>query len=80
MKIGYLIYGSSPKEILTKYAILTGKASMVPAWSFGLWLSTSFTTNYDEKTVSYFIDEMVARSCPVEGSLRLRFERIGFAN
>ncbi|OCK73906.1 glycoside hydrolase family 31 protein [Lepidopterella palustris CBS 459.81] len=62
----YIIYGPTPKEVLTKYCILTGKPGKVPAWSFGLWLSTSFTTNYDEKTVTYFLEEMRARDIPVE--------------
>lgn len=34
-------------------------------WSFGLWLSTSFTTSYDEKTVSGFIDGMAERDLPL---------------
>ena len=41
-----------PKEILRKYTALTGRPALPPAWSFGLWLSTSFTTSYDEKTVN----------------------------
>jgi len=40
----YIIYGPSPKEVLSRYTTLTGKPNKVPAWSFGLWLSTSFTT------------------------------------
>ena len=40
----YIIYGPSPKQVLSKYTTLTGKHNKVPAWSFGLWLSTSFTT------------------------------------
>ena len=32
------------------------KPALPPAWSFGLWLTTSFTINYDEKTTSSFID------------------------
>ena len=62
----YLIYGPSPKEVLYKYTILTGRAGKVPSWSFGLWLSTSFTTNYDEKTVNSFLTGMKARDIPVE--------------
>ncbi|KAL1952814.1 hypothetical protein VTO42DRAFT_4133 [Malbranchea cinnamomea] len=62
----YIIYGPSPKEVLTKYSILTGRAPMVPAWSFGLWLTTSFTTNYDEATVTDFLTQMAQRSIPVE--------------
>jgi alpha-glucosidase (family GH31 glycosyl hydrolase) len=49
----YLIYGPSPKEILKKYTALTGKPAKVPSWSYGLWLSTSFTTDYDEATGKY---------------------------
>jgi alpha-D-xyloside xylohydrolase len=37
----------------------------VPAWSYGLWLSTSFTTSYDEKTVNGFIDGMAERDLPL---------------
>lgn len=62
----YIIYGPTPKEVLYKYSILTGKASKVPAWSFGLWLSTSFTTDYDEKTVSKFLEGMKERDIAVE--------------
>ena len=29
----------SPKEILNEYTNLTGKSSMPPLWSFGLWMS-----------------------------------------
>ncbi|KAK7544496.1 alpha-xylosidase [Phyllosticta citribraziliensis] len=63
----YIIYGpSGPKEVLTKYAILTGRAGKLPAWSFGLWLTTSFTTDYDEATVTHFLEGMKARQAPVE--------------
>jgi len=61
----FVIYGPTPKEILERYTALTGRPALPPAWSFGLWLSTSFTTDYDEKTVSHFIDEMAARDIPL---------------
>ena len=32
----------------------------------GLWLSTSFTTDYDEKTVTSFLTQMKERDIPVE--------------
>ncbi|MCI8866290.1 MAG: hypothetical protein HFG60_13700 [Lachnospiraceae bacterium] len=54
----FLIGGASMKDVLVRYTDLTKKLAMTPAWSFGLWLSTSFTTNYDEKTVMGFIDGM----------------------
>ncbi|KAK4449853.1 glycosyl hydrolases family 31-domain-containing protein [Podospora aff. communis PSN243] len=62
----YLIYGPSPREILQRYSILTGTPGSMPAWSFGLWLSTSFTTSYDEATVNSFLSGMKARDIPVE--------------
>jgi alpha-D-xyloside xylohydrolase len=62
----YIIYGPTPKEVLTKYAILTGKPGKLPAWSYGLWLSTSFTTNYDEATVTHFVETMKSSKIPVE--------------
>lgn len=61
----FIIYGGSPKAILEKYTALTGRAPMVPAWSYGLWLSTSFTTNYDEKTVTGMLDGMKQRDIPL---------------
>lgn len=62
----YVIYGPTPKEVLKKYSILTGRPGKVPAWSYGLWLSTSFTTNYDEATVTSFLEGMKERGSPVE--------------
>ena len=61
----YFIYGPSPKEILGKYTKLTGRPALPPAWSFGLWLTTSFTTSYDEDTVNSFIDGMFERGIPL---------------
>lgn len=62
----FVIYGPTPAEILEKYTALTGRAPQLPEWSFGLWLSTSFVTNYDEKTVTSFIDEMEKRDIPLD--------------
>lgn len=61
----YFFYGPSPKEILRSYTALTGRPALPPAWSFGLWLSTSFTTNYDEETTDSFIDGMLERNIPL---------------
>lgn len=60
-----VIYGKTPKGTLELYTALTGRPPMLPAWSFGLWLSTSFTTNYDEATASGFIDGMARRDIPL---------------
>lgn len=61
----FVIYGPTPKEVLQKYTALTGRPALPPAWSFGLWLSTSFTTNYDEETVTSFIQGMADRDLPL---------------
>ncbi|WP_435743288.1 alpha-xylosidase [Microbacterium sp. PMB16] len=61
----FVIAGPTPKDVLGRYTALTGRPPVVPAWSYGLWLSTSFTTDYDEQTVNSFIDEMAARELPV---------------
>jgi alpha-D-xyloside xylohydrolase len=60
-----LIHGPTPKQILARYTALTGRPALPPAWSFGLWLSTSFTTSYDEATVTSFVDGMAARDLPL---------------
>jgi alpha-D-xyloside xylohydrolase len=61
----YLVNGPTPKDVLARYTALTGRPPKVPAWSFGLWLSTSFTTDYDEATVTSFIDGMAERDIPL---------------
>ncbi|KYG30552.1 alpha-xylosidase [Alkalihalobacillus trypoxylicola] len=61
----FIIGGKSLKKVLENYTTLTGKPSLPPAWSFGLWLSTSFTTNYDEKTVTQFVEGMKEREIPL---------------
>jgi alpha-D-xyloside xylohydrolase len=61
----FVIYGPTPKDVLRKLTALTGRPALPPAWSFGLWLTTSFTTNYDEPTVTSFIDGMKQRDLPL---------------
>ncbi|KAK5958344.1 31 glycoside hydrolase [Knufia fluminis] len=60
-----LIVGPTPKDILRRYTALTGRPPLPPAWSYGLWLTTSFTTSYDEKTVTSFLDGFKQRSIPL---------------
>ncbi|HXX68974.1 MAG TPA: alpha-xylosidase [Polyangiaceae bacterium] len=60
-----LLYGPSPKEVLNRYGALTGRPALPPSWSFGLWLTTSFVTDYDEKTVMGFVDGMITRNIPL---------------
>jgi alpha-D-xyloside xylohydrolase len=61
----YIINGPDPKTILKRYAKLTGFPALPPAWTFGLWLTTSFTTDYDVNTVSSFIQGMKDRNIPL---------------
>lgn len=62
----FVIAGPTPAEVLDRYTRLTGRPARVPDWSYGLWLSTSFTTDYDEATVTAFIDGMAERDIPLE--------------
>lgn len=65
--LDYFIFnGPTMKEVLTRYTDLTGKPALPAPWTFGLWLSTSFTTNYDEKTVNEFVDGMFERDIPLK--------------
>lgn len=60
-----IVGGDSLKDVLANYTSLTGKPALPPAWTFGLWLTTSFTTNYDEETVNSFVDGMAQRDLPL---------------
>ncbi|KAJ7581120.1 alpha-glucosidase [Mycena floridula] len=61
----FLIYGETPLEILERYTRMTGRPAILPSWTFGLWLSTSFLTDYSSDTVSGFLEGMKERECPV---------------
>ena len=61
----YLFNGPTMKEVLERYTDFSGKPGLPAPWTFGLWLSTSFTTSYDEKTVMSFVDGMLDRDIPL---------------
>jgi alpha-D-xyloside xylohydrolase len=62
----YLVFaGPGPKDVLERYTALTGRPGLPPPWSFGLWLTTSFVTQYDEETVTGFIEGMAQRRIPL---------------
>ncbi|WP_194420248.1 alpha-xylosidase [Microbacterium abyssi] len=61
----YIVSGDTQRDVLERYTALTGRPALPPAWSFGTWLSTSFTTDYDEQTVNSFIDGFAERDLPL---------------
>lgn len=61
----FVVHGTTPKQVLERYTALTGRPALPPAWALGLWLSTSFTTDYDEATVGRFLDGMAERGIPL---------------
>ncbi|MDO5697787.1 MAG: alpha-xylosidase [Dermatophilus congolensis] len=61
----YVIAGPTPRDVLRRYTAMTGRAPAVPAWSYGLWLSTSFTTDYSEETVTGFVQRCHELALPV---------------
>ena len=61
----FVIHGPTPREIVEQYAALTGRPRSRPRWSFGLWLSTSFTTDYDEETVTHSSTAWPSASIPL---------------
>ncbi|MGN0642943.1 MAG: alpha-xylosidase [Huintestinicola sp.] len=62
----FVIGGADIPEVISNYTTLTGKPALPPAFTFGLWLTTSFTTKYDEETVTSFIDGMAERDIPLQ--------------
>lgn len=61
----FYIGGADMKESIRLYTDLTGKPALPPEWSFGLWLSTSFLTDYDEDTVLCTIEQMTENGIPI---------------
>lgn len=60
-----VIGGEDMKDVLKNYTGLSGKPALPPAWTFGLWLTSSFTTSYDEDTVMSFVNGMAERKIPL---------------
>ena len=66
-ELEYFIFGGENlTQVLEGYTNLTGKPALPPAYTFGLWLTTSFTTTYDEETITSFIDGMAERNIPLQ--------------
>ena len=60
-----VIGGGDMKDVISRYTALTGRPALPPAWSFGLWLTTSSTEHYDENTVMELVDGMRDRGVPL---------------
>ncbi|MEO9021549.1 MAG: TIM-barrel domain-containing protein [Ginsengibacter sp.] len=54
----------SPKEILTEYTGITGKSSLPPLWSFGLWMSRF--SYQSQKEVMMVADKLRKYSVPCD--------------
>lgn len=61
----FVIGGENLEDVISNYTLLTGRPALPPAFTFGLWLTTSFTTKYDEETINSFIDGMADRKIPL---------------
>ena len=65
-RLDFVIMGAKDRKgVLERYTLISGRAALPPAWTFGLWLTSSFTTSYDEKTVLSFVDGMAERKIPL---------------
>ncbi|VEU81112.1 alpha-xylosidase [Haploplasma axanthum] len=62
----FFFNGPTMLNVIERYTDLTGKPALPKPWTYGLWLSTSFTTNYDEETVMSFINGMLERKIPLK--------------
>lgn len=54
-----------PKEVLARYTALTGRSPVPPAWSFGLWMSTSWITDFNCEEILSVIDRMAEMEIPL---------------
>ncbi len=65
-RVDFTVIGAPDRKgVLERYTALSGRPALPPAWTFGLWLTSSFTTSYDEKTVMSFVDGMAERDIPL---------------
>ena len=62
---GYLISGSTPADILVRYADLTGRAPVPPRWSFGLWVSSGGTYR-DRASMEALVDGLEQHRIPAD--------------
>jgi alpha-D-xyloside xylohydrolase len=64
--LDYTLFGGpTMKDVLDQYTSFSGRPALLPEWSFGLWLSTSFTTNYNEQDIIANIERMESLGIPI---------------
>lgn len=64
--IEYIIMAADePRDVLTRYTALTGRSPVPPAWSFGLWMSTSWITDFNCEEILDVIDRMAQMDIPL---------------
>ena len=62
----YIVLGAdTPLNVLSEYTALTGRTPVLPAWSFGLWLSTSWMPELSAEQVLDEIDRMEENGIPL---------------
>ncbi len=61
----YVFHGPRPDKILAAYTALTGRAPAVPAWSFGLWLSSGGTYR-DQASIEALLDGLERHRFPAD--------------
>jgi alpha-D-xyloside xylohydrolase len=60
----FFIAGDNPDEVIAGYRTLTGRASMLPRWAFGLWQSKEHYRTADE--VISVVEEYRKREIPLD--------------
>ena len=61
----YVIGGENLKKVIENFTALTERPVLPPAWSFGLWLTPSFSIDYDAQTIREFVDGMKKYDIPL---------------
>lgn len=64
--VEYIVMAADlPRDVLTMYTAMTGRTPVPPAWSFGLWLSTSWITDFNADQIVEIIDRMKSLDIPL---------------
>ena len=61
----YVINGSDPKDVLSKYTEFMGRPALLPSWSFGMWMSSCYKTAFDEHSIVENVDKMKEAGIPI---------------